>query len=176
MEKIVKDTDQERDIIRTINENEQRLTDLMYMLGSTEYKREHYVKCKNKCENLKSVLRIVAGTGIVAIGALAISVGIVNGNGALGNAIFYAGLLSLCSLPIIYKVKTKHERRFIANHDYKVLSMNEYKLRNAVQRREERKTSLRTELNHIRGISDAPIVVNDTDKVVGVNKELAKQK
>ena len=54
--------------------------------------------------------------------------------------------------------------------------MNEYKLRNAVQRREERKTSLRTELNHIRGISDAPIVVNDTDKVVGVNKELAKQK
>lgn len=176
MEKVVKDPEAERNLVRAINENEQRLTDLRYMLDSTHSKRNQYLGCKYKCENLKNWLRAAASLGIVAFGAAAISVGIINGHPTAGNIIFCAGLLSLGSLPIIYTVKTKYERHIIKNTNYKRLSMDEYKLRNAVQRREERKDSLRRELNHARGIVGASVVANETDKVIDLNQTLAKQK
>lgn len=153
---------EEKDLVRAVNTNNERLSNLWGNLNRLGNMKESYNEAKEKCKDLaKKLYGAAIGHILLVLGA---TVGLYHfGHPVLGNVVLELGMLSTLAYPIAYQIKTKKERKTIKDIKDAVLTeddeltvperlqIEECKLRNAIGRRWERSERLNNELRIIRG-------------------------
>ena len=178
---------EETDLVRAINKNNERLSNLRGNLNGLRNMKESYNEAKEKCKDLaKKLYGAAIGHILLVLGA---TVGLYHfGHPVLGNVVLELGMLSTLAYPIAYQIKTKKERKTINDIKDAVLTeddectvseklqIEEGRLKNAIGRRLERSESLNNELRVIRGEKVEANYSRRESPVIGEAKSYIREK
>lgn len=166
--------EEKQDLINAINTNNEKLNELFANLEGVKAVRTKYSNAFEKCKKLKKKIKKINIAEAIVLGALGVTLAICV---SLKAGIIVGVVLgtSIVASNIVYMIKTRKERKFIKSQNPTKLQVEQCKIENDITRRQNRGSSLQTELRKVNTILKNETKTHNETPVVGEERTLSRE-